>query len=89
MTVCGRGGTSSFSTGEGFGLGIVQRLLAARSPEFVRVLPDALQLELEVWLAMHEDLRATPSCRAVFDGLAEGLTTYAASARGDARGDAR
>jgi hypothetical protein len=28
-------------------------------------------------VAMHEDLRDSPRCRAVFDVLAEGLATYA------------
>src|ERR1700757_420108 len=42
----------------------------AQDPDLVRLLPEAFELRLGVWLAMHENLRATPRCRAVFDGLA-------------------
>src|SRR5262249_50759480 len=57
----------------GFGIGFCQLGLARRNPELERVLPGAFQLRLGVWLAMHENLRATPRCRAMFDGLTEGL----------------
>jgi hypothetical protein len=40
------------------------------------VLPAAFQLKLGVWLAMHENLRSTPRCRAVFDALATGLKSH-------------
>lgn len=64
----------------GAGIGICQLALAARAPALVRVLPDAFAFPLETWVTMHEDLRASPRCRVVFDALAEGLATYAASA---------
>ena len=57
----------------GFGIGACQAGLAARDPALVRVLPRAFAIELPVWLVMHEDLRASPRCRAVFDLLAERL----------------
>jgi DNA-binding transcriptional LysR family regulator len=60
----------------GFGIGICQVGLARRDPDLVRVLPESLDFKLGIWLAMHENLRATPRCRAVFDGLAEGLAAY-------------
>src|SRR5271166_3618945 len=60
----------------GFGIGICQAALARRDPGLERVLPDAIALELGVWLAMHENLRSTPRCRAVFDGLAAGLKSH-------------
>jgi DNA-binding transcriptional LysR family regulator len=60
----------------GFGIGFCQVALARRNPELERVLPGAFQLKLGVWLAMHENLRLTPRCRAVFDGLAAGLKTH-------------
>ncbi len=59
-----------------FGIGICQVGLAKQRPDLVRVLPDVFELELGMWLAMHENLRTTPRCRAVFDGLAAGLTDY-------------
>jgi DNA-binding transcriptional LysR family regulator len=60
----------------GFGIGMCQVALAQRDPDLERVLPSAFDLKLGVWLAMHENLRSTPRCRAVFDGLAAGLRTH-------------
>jgi len=60
----------------GFGIGICQIGLARQEPDLLRLLPDTFEFTLGVWLAMHENLRATPRCRAVFDGLASGLTDY-------------
>ncbi len=62
----------------GFGPGVCQVRLARRNPALVRLLPDALELPLGIWIAMHEDLRSTPRCRAVFDGLVAGLSAYVA-----------
>jgi len=42
----------------------------------VRVLPDAFEMKLGTWLAMHENLRTTMRCRATFDALAAGLEGY-------------
>jgi DNA-binding transcriptional LysR family regulator len=60
----------------GFGIGICQVRLAARDATLVRVLPDAFELTLDTWLAMHEDLRTSRRCRVVFDALAAGLGDY-------------
>lgn len=60
----------------GVGIGFCQTALARRDPDLERVLPGALQFKLGVWLAMHENLRTAPRCRAVFDGLAAGLKAY-------------
>jgi DNA-binding transcriptional LysR family regulator len=57
----------------GAGIGICQAALAG---ELVRILPRAFELSLETFVAMHENLRASPRCRAVFDALVTGLTTY-------------
>lgn len=57
----------------GFGIGICQVPIAARLPELVRVLEDAFTIDLGVWIVMHEDLRSSPRCRAVFDALVEGM----------------
>jgi DNA-binding transcriptional LysR family regulator len=59
----------------GFGIGLCQTALARQDPNLVRVLP-SVGLQLGVWLAMHENLRSTPRCRAVFDGLAAGLAKH-------------
>ncbi len=62
----------------GFGIGACQVPLARRIGGLVRVLPELVDLPLGVWVAMHEDLRTTPRCRAVFDALAAGLADWAA-----------
>ena len=62
----------------GIGIGACQVRLAERHGALVRVLPELFSLQLETWLAMHENLRSNPACQAVFTALAEGLTEYAA-----------
>ena len=59
----------------GFGVGVCQVGLAKREPSLVRLLPD-FEPRLDIWLAMHEDLKETRRCRVVFDALAEGLARY-------------
>lgn len=60
----------------GYGIGICQVPLARRNPDLVRLLADRFELPMGVWVAMHEDLRSTPRCRAVFDGLVAGLVDH-------------
>jgi DNA-binding transcriptional LysR family regulator len=60
----------------GAGIGACQVALARRDA-LVRVLPKVFALHLDTWIAMHEDLRASPRCRATFDALAAGLERYA------------
>jgi DNA-binding transcriptional LysR family regulator len=60
----------------GVGVGGCQENIARRTPELVAVLPNALQYALEVWLVMHESLKATRRVRLLFDHLALGLTDY-------------
>jgi DNA-binding transcriptional LysR family regulator len=60
----------------GFGIGVCQVGLAARDPELLRLLPEAFDVKLGVWLAMHENLRSTLRCRAAFEGLARGMADY-------------
>jgi len=57
----------------GFGLGVCQVAVARRDPQLARVLPTVFDLKLGTWLVMHENLRTTPRCRVVFEGLAHGL----------------
>ena len=61
----------------GFGIGICQVGLAGNAG-LVRVLAEAFALELPVWVVMHEDLRSSPRCRAVFDALVAGLAAQLA-----------
>ncbi len=58
----------------GFGIGMCQVSVARRDPELVRVLADEVVFEFGLWVAMHEDLKTSARCRAVFDALAEGLS---------------
>ena len=62
----------------GAGIGGCQVALAAKNPALRRVLPQAFTLPLETWVTMHEDLRASAGCRAVFDALVAGLQSYTA-----------
>ena len=48
----------------------------AQRPNLVPVLPGAARFALEMWLVMHEDLKATPRVRLLFDALAVGLADY-------------
>ncbi|MFC5525336.1 LysR family transcriptional regulator [Rhodanobacter ginsengisoli] len=63
----------------GFGIGICQCPIARRDRELVHLLPDALALELDTWLVMHEDLRASRRVRLLYDHLAQALGVYASA----------
>jgi len=60
----------------GVGVGGCQENIARRTPELVAVLPNALNYALEVWLVMHENLKATRRVRLLFEHLLNGLTAY-------------
>lgn len=62
----------------GYGIGVCQVALAARDGQLVRLLPKAFAIELDTWLAMHEDLRDSPRCAVTFAALADGLSAYVA-----------
>ena len=57
----------------GFGVGACQAPIARRDPDLVPVLEDAFRYEMEVWVAMHEDLKTSRRMRLMFDWLVEGL----------------
>jgi len=60
----------------GVGIAGCQSMIAERMPELVPVLPKAIAFTLEMWLVMHEDLKATRRVRLLFDHLSAGLGTY-------------
>ncbi|MFA7414527.1 MAG: LysR family transcriptional regulator [Rhizobium sp.] len=62
----------------GCGIGICQNALARRDPDLVSVLPGTLDLSLETFIVMHENLKTAPRCRATFDALVAGLLDYIA-----------
>ena len=64
----------------GFGIGVCQVPVARRDPNLVRILADAVSVDLGLWIVMHEDLRTSARCRAVFDALAHGLAMSTARA---------
>lgn len=64
----------------GLGIGACHLALAAHDPDLVPVLPEAVMFGLEVWIAMHEDLRTSRRVRLVFDHLAAGMAAYAGRA---------
>ena len=53
--------------------------IAARDPDLVPVLEGAFRYEMEVWVAMHEDLKTSRRMRLMFDWLVEGLGEYVRS----------
>lgn len=57
----------------GIGIAPCQRVIAARDPNLVPILEGQFPLSLEMWVVMHEDLRADPRLRALFDHLVMGL----------------
>jgi DNA-binding transcriptional LysR family regulator len=61
----------------GAGIGGMQRQLALREKELLPVLHGAVRIPLEMWLVMHEDLRASRRVRVAYDFLGEALTAYA------------
>ena len=63
----------------GFGVGVAQRPLARRDPELIPILTGVFGFDLELWVVMHEDLKADRRMRALFDHVAEGLKAYLAT----------
>lgn len=65
----------------GFGIGVCQLGIARRESDLVQVLAESFGFDLEVWVAMHEDLRATRRMRLMFDHLASELEVYIATSQ--------
>lgn len=57
----------------GLGIGVCQRIIAKSDPNLIEVLPTQIQIALEMWIVMHEDLKSHQSARAVFEHLAKEL----------------
>lgn len=60
----------------GVGIGGCQYGIARRHPELVPVLARMIRFELDVWVVMHEDMRATGRVRLLFNHLASELTAF-------------
>lgn len=65
----------------GAGIGFCQVALARRDRRLAPVLPDHVSFQLETWITMHEDLRASPRCKAVFDALVQCLLAHTGATR--------
>lgn len=63
----------------GLGIGAAQIGVAARETDLLPVLHDEVQFGIDMWLAMHEDLRAVRRVRLMFDHLGEELAVYCRS----------
>jgi DNA-binding transcriptional LysR family regulator len=65
----------------GFGIGACQVPLGRRAG-LIRLFPKAVDIQMPVWVVMHEDQRRSARIRAVFDHLAAGLAAFAGSRNG-------
>jgi DNA-binding transcriptional LysR family regulator len=79
---CDHDGAQMAALHAGLGIGLLQMGIARRTPHMVEVLPGALPITLECWLAVHEDQRNEPAIRATWDALAEGLTAWVGESGG-------
>ena len=66
----------------GFGIGFIQHAIARRDPALIAVFPKEIGFTLDIWLALHEDLRASRRLRLMLDHLAAGLAEHVARSRG-------
>jgi DNA-binding transcriptional LysR family regulator len=66
----------------GFGFGMCQYALARHIPDLVPVLTGLIHFDLDIWIAMHEDLKTSRRMRLMFDHLAEEMAAYAREGAG-------
>jgi DNA-binding transcriptional LysR family regulator len=64
----------------GFGIGGAQLGIARRDANLVQVLPGVM-FDMEIWVVMHEDLKASRRMKLMFDHLVVELGDYAATSR--------
>ncbi len=62
----------------GCGIGFIHHGIARRTTELIPVFPREVGITLQLWLALHEDLRASRRLRLMMDHLAAGLADYVA-----------
>ncbi|UYK77144.1 LysR family transcriptional regulator [Xanthomonas sacchari] len=62
----------------GCGIGFCQVALARRTPTLLPVLPQQVRVGLESWIVMHQDVRGSAACSAVFSALVEAMTAHTA-----------
>lgn len=59
----------------GIGIGFYQIPFASRDPNLIQILPE-IEVEIDTWIVMHENLKTSPRCRVTFDALVTGLLDY-------------
>ena len=65
----------------GFGVGFIQHGIARRDADLVPLFTNEIGFALEMWLVLHEDLRASQRLRLMMDHLAAGLGEYVAGSQ--------
>ncbi len=60
----------------GIGISFYQIPLAKRDANLERLLPE-MEVTIDTWIVMHENLKTSPRCRVTFDALVAGLQDYA------------
>jgi DNA-binding transcriptional LysR family regulator len=60
----------------GVGIGFIQHGIARRDPDLVPIFTQEVGITLDMWLALHEDLRTNKRLRLMMDHLSEGLAAY-------------
>jgi DNA-binding transcriptional LysR family regulator len=65
----------------GLGLGLCQVGLTREPVALTRLLPEAIDVPLPAYVAMHENLKTVPAYRATFQALARGLKAYIVAGR--------
>lgn len=73
---CDSGPTQIAALRAGIGIAGCHVNIARRDPNLIPVLETAFKFNIEMWLAMHEDAKATRRIRLLFDHLVGGLTAY-------------
>jgi DNA-binding transcriptional LysR family regulator len=68
----------------GVGIGACQLGIARRDRNLVPVLHGDLMFSMDIWVAIHPDLRSNRRIRLMFDHVADALTRYAESSCQDA-----
>jgi DNA-binding transcriptional LysR family regulator len=65
----------------GLGIGFIQHAIARRDSDLIAVCPLEVGISLEMWLVLHEDLRASRRMRLMLEHLAAGLSAHVAASQ--------
>ena len=65
----------------GVGIGFIQHGIARRDPNLLPVFMKEIGVTLDIWLALHEDMRTSKRLRLMIDHLSDGLAAYVAQSQ--------